>query len=146
MYQLCFAVVASVLFALTPNKSAYAGKSMADVQGKPCPGLAGKARTDCLNAEVARGQQASAAINRKNRNIDRAIGAANTAKYAGGVAAGALGGIAGTAAGGPAAGIVAGEAAAKAYGAATDRISKRTPCKSSSGRSGTANSSAQRCN
>lgn len=44
-----------------------------------CAGLSGKARTDCLNAEVRRRKEELAEIERKNRNLDRALKAGCTA-------------------------------------------------------------------
>jgi hypothetical protein len=40
---------------------------------KLCPGLKGEARTQCLKAEVARGEQETARINKKLARIDSAI-------------------------------------------------------------------------
>ncbi len=40
---------------------------------KVCPGLTGQARTDCLNAEVAKGKRESDAANRKLDRLNKAM-------------------------------------------------------------------------
>ena len=59
-------------------------------QQKPCPGLTGKARTDCLQAEVARGRRESDAGNKKVQRLDKAIKVACGADKVAPVAAGAV--------------------------------------------------------
>ena len=58
-----------------------------------CPGLTGAARTNCLNATLARQQQETARIERNNRNLDRtkAVVCAVTRSSAAGAVGGALG-------------------------------------------------------
>ena len=58
-----------------------------------CPGLTGAARTNCLNAELARQQQENTRNARKNQNIDRTIAVvcAVTRSSAAGAVGGAIG-------------------------------------------------------
>ena len=65
--------------------------------GKLCDDKSGSARTRCLEAERERGQRELDEINRKNKNLDRAIQATCVGRAVGGAVAGKAGGVAGAA-------------------------------------------------
>jgi len=121
----------------------------------PCAGLGGQARTNCLNAALRASQQNTQKIEQQNRNLDKAIGAANAINngaksVAGGVGA-VAGGAVGAAMGGPGGAVVGGVAGQKAgtaaYGATNaigSSIHKSTNCPGG-GNSGVAGTTPQRC-
>ena len=84
-------------------------------QQKPCPGLTGKARTDCLRAEVERTRRESEAANKKAARLDKAMKVACGADKAAPVAAGAV--------------AKGGGLAYKGGRAVGDRITGQQPCK-----------------
>jgi hypothetical protein len=92
-------------------------------QGKPCPGLTGDARRQCLESEIRAARQESERLNRKIKRLDKAIAVFETAEKGLRVvnqgAGAATGAAVGTALGGPGGAVVgaaAGAAAAdKAY-------------------------------
>lgn len=80
----------------------------------PCAGLSGNARRNCLNAEVQRGNQELARIERKNRRLDTAIKVGCTADKYGGAVAGHY--------------ATGGGVAYRAGRTVGDKITGQTPC------------------
>lgn len=117
-----------------------------------CPGLTGQARTNCLNAEVARQRANTDRQNRTNQRLDTAIrgtNAVNSGARAVGIAAGAAAGaVAGGSAGGPGGAVVGGVAGGAAvnygYDATGRAIQNSSQCRGT-GNSETAGSTPQRC-
>ncbi len=92
---------------------------------KLCAGLSGRARTDCLEAEKARGKQELERIERNNRRLDRAHDVACVARDFGGHVAGSAAGVAGGVAGGApgtVGGYVGGKAVYSGAAGASDRV------------------------
>jgi hypothetical protein len=116
-----------------------------------CPGLSGVAKSNCLNAEIARQQRANDEIARQNRIRDQRIGTANSIdgrlRQGAGAAGGALGSAAGAVYGGNlgrAAGAAVGSQAGQGAYDAGKSVGQGLSCQGT-GQSGTANSTPQRC-
>ena len=87
-YQFLVVGVAA-LAALTSFGVADAKPDNTPTQQKPCAELSGKARTNCLNAELKRGLRESEAARRKSARLDKAMKVACGADKAAPVAANA---------------------------------------------------------
>jgi hypothetical protein len=84
------------MISFTIAAAALAASSGA-IETKPCDGLSGVARRECLEGEVRRGREETARIEERNRRLDMGQQAACVAREVGAHASGRAAGVAGRA-------------------------------------------------